>query len=165
MIALTTQLLDAKLKLAEAARGTGSGGGGKITGGGTKTNGPEEWKFGKVSNTKQMYKTWWWCSEHDNGQGMYVRHPPAKHDKWRQKKKAGERYIAPDYCSSTTPSGGGTKPNGGDIANAKSLSVTSHLELGSELKQVLYSYGLSNTDADAIWKQSLARSKNQKARR
>lgn len=161
MVALTTQLLDVKLKLAEAAKGTGSDGGGKITGGGNKTNGPEEWQFGKVGDTKQMYnKTWWWCSEHNNGQGMYVRHPPADHETWRQKKKTGERYTAPDYRSSATASGGDVKPSGSDSANAKPSSAISHLELGSELKQVLYSYGLSNTDADAIWEQSLARSKN-----
>ena len=137
MVALTTQLLDAKLKLAEAAKGTGSDGGGKITGGGTKTNGPEEWQFGKVGNMKQMYNTtWWWYSKHNNCKGMYVRHPPTGYDTWRQKKKAGKPYITPNYCSSTTPSGGDTKPNGSNSANAKPSSATSHLELGSELKQV-----------------------------
>ena len=87
MVVLTTQLFEAKLKLAEAAKGTGSNSRGKITGGGTNTNGLEEWQFGKVGNMKQMYNTtWWWCSKHNNGQGIYVCHPLAEHDTWHQKK-------------------------------------------------------------------------------
>ena len=135
-----------------------SGGGGG--GGGGGKSGPEECQLKNEEGltTKMVDGTpWWWCLQHNNGKGMWVRHPPGDYEKWKQSKSSKERYVPPsDASGGGSANGGGssiTPPSGGG-------SNSGQLELGSELKQVLTSYGMSDSDADAIWNTTLARSKN-----
>ena len=125
-------------------------------------NSYEEWQLPKVGDTKIMNgKTWWWCPQHNEGKGLYVRHPPGDHAKWlhskRNRSDPDARYIPPDV---NPPSGGSAHATTGS-ANPPAAShdiEAIKLTLGDNLKQILCTYGLSDTDTDTAWSQSLARS-------
>ena len=69
----------------------------------------EEWRFVKDGDTvTRDGKKWWWCPHHNKGKGLYVRHPPSEHDDWAARKRAGQKYIPPDYR--TTSSSGDDNP-------------------------------------------------------
>ena len=44
-----------------------------------------------------MEETWWWCSKHRDGKGMYVRHKPENHVKWLKMKKGVPRFVETDW--------------------------------------------------------------------
>lgn len=127
----------------------------------------DQWKLVfKGKTVVHKNKTFWWCSKHDDGKGMYVCHPPEDHDKCRaaqaaQKASGGKfTYIPPDplrkpSVHTTTGAGDEVKPppvNSGD-------SDTGTLELGNELKQVLATFGLSDSDAEYAISTAFARAK------
>ena len=143
--ALSTQLLEiVKTAQVHATSTTNSGGGGTKPPG-NKANSVKEWKYKNVGATTVVDgKTWWWCSKHNSGKGLYVRHPPADHDKWAEccnKCDPADRYKSPAEVNSSSSS---------SQANATSDPVAETLELGSELKRVLASFGMSDADANAI---------------
>jgi hypothetical protein len=74
--------------------GAGRAGGARGTGGAKGAGGdfkpPPEWQTTKKGDTTQMYdKTWWWCPNHNDGKGMYVRHKPENHAAWKAAKEGG----------------------------------------------------------------------------
>ena len=149
LLALTTELQDAKAKfvlLTNAVANDNKGKGGSSGPG--KGMFAEEWQFVNEGDSKLVKgKTWWWCSQHNDGKGMYVRHPPSDHAEWlRCKNSDSERYISPDNRKSSPPD-----PNNSDTPSAPTTLPASTLELGSELKQVLASFGMSDNDADEAW--------------
>ena len=53
----------------------------------------EEWQMEKKGETVQHNgKTWWWCPQHNDGKGLYVRHKPENHDKWLKSKTGGPAF-------------------------------------------------------------------------
>ena len=81
--------------------------------------------------------------QHNDGKGMYVRHPPSDHDEWQRCKNSdSERYISPDIRKTSNPD-----PNTSETPK----DTNPNLELGEELKQVLASFGMSTSDADEAW--------------
>ena len=73
----------------------GNGGNLQPSGGGGGGNGRSNpWQKEKKGDSIQMYgKTWWWCPQHNQGKGMYVRHKPENHDKWLAAKNAGGPFF------------------------------------------------------------------------
>ena len=54
----------------------------------------EEWQTEKKGDSVQHNgKTWWWCPQHHEGKGLYVRHKPENHDKWLASKTGGPRFC------------------------------------------------------------------------
>lgn len=104
-------------------------------------------------------KKWWWCPNHMDGKGMYVRHPPEDHAEWQSKKgiKGPNGYFSPDRRrpSANVTSGGDANKDG----TGKNDVDTGNLELGSELKRVLATFGLSDADAESAWNTALGASK------
>jgi len=96
IVALTTRL-DNMTKILEAAFeggkssvfATSGGGGNKNSQDSTKID-IEDWRKKKGKDSVERDgKTWYWCPHHKfPGQfdGLYVTHPPDKHDEWKQKK-------------------------------------------------------------------------------
>ena len=81
--------------------------------------------------------------QHNNGKGMYVRHPPLDHDEWQRCKTSdSERYISPDIRKASNPD-----QNTSDTPK----DTNPNIELGKELKQILASFGISTSDADEAW--------------
>ena len=68
------------------------------TGGGANSKPKyQEWQTKKEGDSIQHDgKTWWWCSQHREGQGLYVRHKPENHDKWLAMKKGGPAFRETD---------------------------------------------------------------------
>ncbi len=166
--AMATQIQ--QLQAAQAAHATSGGGhtGGNNSGsngGGSKKYQVEEWMTKKTED--QIWwngKPWWWCTNHNDGKGMYVRHPPSDHSKWKQAKDEKKRYVPPridkPLAATTTmppsqPSASGTSGSSG--ASQSNSSTPGMLELNSELKQVLASFGLSDHDAESVWNQAYSR--------
>ena len=74
-------------------RGPGNSNGGG--GGGNSKFEPPEWQMTKKGEKIQHDgKTWWWCPNHNEGKGLYVRHKPENHEKWVESK--GQRYRYTD---------------------------------------------------------------------
>jgi hypothetical protein len=149
MLALATKLQSAEAKfvlLTNAAANSNNNPNNKGPGGtGGKGSGPEDWQYVKEGDTKTVYgKTWWWCERHNDGKGLYVRHPPSDHDEWKRCKKSGEFYKQPDARKTPDPD-----PN--TTNTPTNVPSTSTLELGEEMKQVLASYGMSYADAEDAW--------------
>ena len=113
----------------------------------------------KTGDTKTVNgKTWWWYPKHNDGKGLYVRHLAGNHDKWLHSKKNRSdptaRYTPPNSdlnASVNTTDGGKKNDSDGGLSNV------GRLELENELKQVLCSCGLSNSNADSCWAQAVAR--------
>ena len=76
-LALTTKIVQLELQIATTNSNPWNGGG--------QNDRPftiEEWRL--VKNGESVMRDgrkWWWCPKHNNGAGMYVRHPPEEHDK------------------------------------------------------------------------------------
>lgn len=86
---LMTQLMQSVMK-SQGQQGTTT-----INSGGGGNNKPkyEEWQTQKQGDSiQQKGKTWWWCPQHRDGQGLYVRHKPENHDKWLAMKKGGPPF-------------------------------------------------------------------------
>ena len=75
-------------------------------------------------------KKWWWCKQHNNGKGMYVRHPPHEHSDWAARKKAGQKYIPPDYRTNTKSGEDQPPPNKPNdiVSEPKKLALTKKLK-------------------------------------
>ena len=74
-------------------RNTNTGGGNP--GGGERKSMYADWQITK-STDKIMKddKPWWWCPNHNKGQGLYVRHKPENHAKWQESLEGnGRRYT------------------------------------------------------------------------
>ena len=114
----------------------------------------EEWRFAKDLDTmKADGKMWWWCPKHNDGKGMYVRHPPHEHDESVERRRAGQKYIPPDYRRGYTPGDGDLKPPPSN--STKPESQPQKLELNSRLKEVLCtSLCLNEQDVEALLKQA-----------
>ena len=87
---------------------------------------------------------------------MYVRRPPSDHAEWQCCKTSdSDRYISPDIRKTPNPD-----PNNVDTQTDETPSSlkASTLELREEMKQVLASYGISNSDIDDMWETVMARS-------
>jgi len=160
MIALLTTIKETSERQGQTRYGGGGGGGGGSGGGGGGgRNSYEDWQLTKSTDMIQMNgKTWWWCPQHNDGKGLYVRHPPGDHAKWlnskRNRNDPSARYTPPD----SKPSGSANVTDGGKLNKPDDNSSDSgKLALGNELKQVLCSYGLSDTDAESAWEQAMAR--------
>ena len=98
-------------------------------------------------------KMWWWCPKHNDGKGMYVRHPPHEHDESVERRRAGQKYIPPDYRRGYTPGDGDLKPPPSN--STKPESQPQKLELNSRLKEVLCtSLCLSEKDVESLLKQA-----------
>ena len=138
----------------------GGGGGGGASGG---RNSYKDWQLTKSGDTKIVNgKTWWWCPKHNDGKGLYVRHPAKDHDKWLHSKKNRSdptaRYTPPNPSSSSDSNASANTTDGGKKNDSDGgSSDIGKLELGDELKQVLCAYGLSNSDAETCWAQAMAR--------
>ena len=94
----------------------------------------EEWRLTKThgETVQRDGKQWWWCPRHNEGKGMYVRHPPGEHDEWHAAKKSGNTYLPPDYRRDK-PS---EKSNDEPPKNSSVPSKTA-LELKDSLREVL----------------------------
>ena len=166
LTALTTAAKSTTANNASNGGGNGNGGGGGGGGnGGTKGGSHsqgrpftyEEWQTNKTTDSiVKNGRTWWWCPNHNEGKGLYVRHPPQDHDKWKaavkNKKKTGGRlaYVSPDPL---TNGGSAHTVDGGSPTKKQKTddSDTGNLELADSLKHVLASMGMSNSDCnDAI---------------
>jgi len=83
MLALTTELHSTKAKFAlltDAVANNNSNSRSRGGPSGSRRDGPEDWQYIKEGDTKEVKgKTWWWCMQHNDGKGMYVRHPPSDH--------------------------------------------------------------------------------------
>jgi hypothetical protein len=135
--------------------GGGGGGGGGGTGGGTgsRTIRFEAWQTEFKGDTiVRNGKTWWFCKKHNDGKGLYVRHPPGDHDAWAESKKkmkdTGARY--PEYKPPDPLFQPSVHAVDGAVGTPEASS-NSTLELGEELKQVLASFGMSSNDAQEAW--------------
>ena len=157
-----SQRYDPSKKMAGGGGGSGPGG----DGGGNSSasrNTYEEWQLTKTGDTKQVNgKTWWWCPNHNDGKGLYVRHPPKDHDRWLHSKKNRSdptaRYTPPNPAPNSASNASANTTDGGKKNDSDGgSSDVGRLELGNELKQVLCSYGLSNSDANSCWEQAVAR--------
>ena len=111
----------------------------------------EDWRFVKDGETvTRDGKNWWWCEQHNNGKGMYVRHPPNEHADWAARKKAGEKYVPPDYRSnykSGQDQSSQSKPKD-EIPEPKKLVLTENLK--SVLSTTMM---LSDQDVDHVCNQ------------
>ena len=158
MLALLTAL---KKTTAASASGDGGGSGGSNNGGGGGASRPsgyqvDDWRKKKTTATVvHNNKTWWWCPHHE-GDGLYVRHPPEDHDKARAasaaKKKGGTYdYRSPDPLNSKSSAhtvDGGDKKKKDDTDGD---SAVGNLVINDNLKTVLTTYGLSNSDIDGVY--------------
>ena len=63
--------------------------------GGGKKSPYQDWQTKKVGDSiEKEGKTWWWCPDHNQGKGLYVRHKPANHHKWKKSMdEGGRRYT------------------------------------------------------------------------
>ena len=108
----------------------------------------EEWRFIKDGETMDRDgKKWWWCPHHNKGKGMYVRHPPSEHDDWAARKRAGQKYVPPDYRADFKSGGDNpppTKPSD-VVPEPKKMAISENLRsvLCNELM-------LSDEDADKL---------------
>ncbi len=84
---------------------------------------------------------------------MYVRHPPTDHSKWKKCKEERKKYIPPrvDKPAAAATTGPTVQPPAQQEATS---SAPGMLQLNSELKQVLASFGLSDHDAESVWNQA-----------
>ena len=60
-------------------RGNRDGDGG---GGASRTKYPEWQTTKKGDKMERNGRPWWWCPNHNEGKGLYVRHKPANHSAW-----------------------------------------------------------------------------------
>jgi hypothetical protein len=122
----------------------------------------EEWRFAKDGDTKKAEgKLWWWCTEHCNGRGMYVRHPPNEHDLWAERKRAGQKYLPPDYRGDYKSDDGIQKPPPSNDRkpppsnSSPEESQSKRLKINDRLKTILCTnLCLSEQDADKLLKQA-----------
>ena len=106
----------------------------------------EEWRFVKDGETVSTDgKKWWWCDKHNSGKGMYVRHPPSEHDDWAARKKAGEKYVPPDYRANSNSGDGNPSKPSDVVTEPKKLAISENLR--SVLCNQLM---LSDDDADKL---------------
>lgn len=90
IVALTTKLEDLEKKVKSGKAGSSSGGGsGAGAGKASSYDKIAQWRlkksFGDHIDSKDG-KEWWWCTKHQDGKGLYVRHAPADHGKPYQPK-------------------------------------------------------------------------------
>ena len=74
-------------------RNTNTGGGNP--GGGERRSMYADWQITKTTDKiMKDDKPWWWCPNHNKGQGLYVRHKPENHTKWQESLEGnGRRYT------------------------------------------------------------------------
>ena len=142
----------------------GNGGGGSGGGGGGNGNTRfAAWQTEhKGDSIVRNGKTWWFCKHHNDGKGLYVRHPPSDHEKWAASKKkmkeTGAKYPEYKPPDPLFDSSAHTVDGAGGTTDVK---IDSTLELGAELKQVLASFGMSDNEANEAWSMAKERaSKN-----
>lgn len=86
---LMTQLMQAVMN----SKGTQPSQNTQPSGGGGRKARWEEWQTEKKGDSIQHNgKTWWWCPQHRDGKGLYVRHKPENHDKWLASKTGGPAF-------------------------------------------------------------------------
>ena len=57
----------------------------------------EDWQTEKKGESIQREgRTWWWCPQHNEGKGLYVRHKPENHGKWLASKNGGPPFREQD---------------------------------------------------------------------
>ena len=89
---MNTVITGSKDKGNNNQRGPGNSNGGG--GGGNSKFEPPEWQITKRRKKIQHDgKTWWWCPNHNDGKGLYVRHKPENHEKWAASKGQRFRYT------------------------------------------------------------------------
>ena len=73
-------------------------GGGNGGGGGERKSMYADWQITKTTDKiMKDDKPWWWCPNHNKGQGLYVRHKPENHSKWQTSLEGnGRRYTDPE---------------------------------------------------------------------
>ena len=148
-LALTTKIQELESKLSANATNSGNGNG-------TENKQPfkiDEWRYVKHGKSvKKDGKMWWWHPKHNNGNGMYVRHPPCDHDQWAAQKTTGQKYTPPDYRP-------GYKPDSEDKNQPASNSNSKEsqklkLAIDERLRSVLCSrLMLSEQDAKNVSKE------------
>ena len=64
-------------------------------GGGERKSMYADWQITKTTDKiMKDDKPWWWCPNHNKGQGLYVRHKPENHAKWQESLAGnGRRYT------------------------------------------------------------------------
>lgn len=77
-------------------------------------------------------KTWYWCSQHQDGKGLYVTHKPEEH---------GQQKRGPNDSSG--------KGSGSNSSSSKSNSDTK-MQLKDSLKAVLMTHGMTSDQAESI---------------
>ena len=108
----------------------------------------EPWRIVKEGPTKVVDgKTWYWCPHHKREglyDGMYVTHPPDKHDEWQERKTSwGKKKSA---SNTSTP------------ASAASTSAQK-LGLSSDLKATMVAnFQCTQEEADKLWSDAVQNS-------
>ena len=83
--ALLREIRDLKMEISSFKKdGGGGGGGGKRD---NKSQHPQWQTTKRGDKITHDNLTWWWCPQHRQGNGCYVRHKPSDHSKWVESKK------------------------------------------------------------------------------
>ena len=93
---LMQQLMQSCMQNGKNNGGTGnSNTGGGNSGGGERKPMYADWQITKTTDKiMKDDKPWWWCPNHNKGQGLYVRHKPKNHAQWQESLAGnGRRYT------------------------------------------------------------------------
>lgn len=101
----------------------------------------EGWRYNKTEESiDRDGKTWHWCSNHNNGKGMYVTHCQSEHGEWEERKRRQKRDKA--------------SLNGGNGSGMSNLNRNEQVKVNSNLKHALATKGFSQEQIATILEES-----------
>jgi hypothetical protein len=136
-IALTTEISTLKTEIQNMQRSNGSSG--ATNSGGRNPIAP--WRYEKTlgASVTKDGKTWYWCTQHAGGKGMYVTHHPDDHGKPFHERR-GQRDRETPRTSNTSGGGATSSSNG-------------RLQLNDRMQAALTSRGFTADQTESIIKE------------
>lgn len=109
----------------------------------------EKWRMHKKEDKKEHNgNTWWWCPHHKldgHFDGLYMNHPPHKHDDWvMDKKKRRDEYKKKKSANKNSFNS--------SYKNKTPKASSNNLQLSEKMRSALVSnFQCSDAEAEAVW--------------